>query len=57
MGRQSLVVGWDRWQGLLTHTQGDRHGVADVEGLVVGQPPQAVGVETVWREERLRTQV
>ena len=56
MGRQHPVVGRERRQGGLTHAQGHRHGLADVQGLVEGQSAQAVRVEVVWREKRLGTQ-
>lgn len=56
MRRQDPVVGWERRQGGLAHTQGHWHGLADLQGLVERESTQAVGVEVVWREKRLCTQ-
>lgn len=56
MGRQDPVVGWESRQGGLTHAQGHRHGLADVQRLVEGKSAQAVRVEVVWREKRLGAQ-
>ena len=56
MGGQDPVVDRQRGQGGLAHAQGHRHGMADVQRLVEGQSAQAVGVEVVRREKRLRAQ-
>lgn len=47
MRRQDFVVCRQRRQGGLPHTERHRHGLTDVEGLVEGQPAQAVRVEVV----------
>lgn len=54
MGRQPPVQGREGRQRGLSHTQGHRHGLADVQRLVDGQPAEAVGVEVVRRQKRLR---
>lgn len=54
--RQDFVVCRQRRQGGLPHTERHRHGLTDVEGLVEGQPAQAVRVEVVRWEKRLCTQ-